>query len=630
MKGDKKRKKTCFKKGYSPHNKGKVTESRQNTVTPIVKWKRLPHNISQCALRRAEKEPSTSSCFVRYLRPKVPGTYTYADKYKKAVIARPESDSYRIFHPAMTEKLWNTAVSEHRQLHPLCKGMLIFDNRKEMKVGLAWKESLKCTTCSYTSASHKLYKEVESPYSINPGPKPATLNAAVHTGLMTTSIGSTGFRNILLHMNIPVPSTSSMQRQANRASDIVTSVNEADMMTRRDNLIKMNADLGLESNAPVMVEADGRYNNALQAGAGKTPFQPATQCVYTVCENQTVDKQIIGINIKNKLCQNGQKYFAKQGKLLGHKGPMVCPNHPKPCTANLPIDSSIGDESQWCEETFKSMNNDKIPITVKYLTTDLDSRAGEALRTLKSQTGTDDLVNLKCSRHLSQSQRRRTQNTNFSETMFPGKTKQTRDSLQKNFSYDLTRRCTKEFNLCYQAYCGDINLMKKKFSHISQAVIMCIQGNHSNCKKHSFACTGLLKGKWNMSFMPQGSHLQLSECDKAQMKDLILLRLGEKATDATKFNTNTQKVESVNRAYSRTNPKNVTWSRNVNGRLHTAAHMLNCNFVNSTLSRLEAIGAPATAGSNVVRQMESVHAKNKYCKLYQQSIEHKKKKSCEA
>ena len=74
------------------------------------------------------------------------------------------------------------------------------------------------------------------------------------------------------------------------------------MKTRLENLKKINELKGATQNV-INVEADGRYNNPIYSGAGKTPFQPGTQCAYTVVENVTSDKQIVALATPNKLCQ---------------------------------------------------------------------------------------------------------------------------------------------------------------------------------------------------------------------------------------------------------------------------------------------------------------------------------------
>ena len=40
----------------------------------------------------------------------------------------------------------------------------------------------------------------------------------------------------------------------------------------------------------------------MYSGVGRTPFQPATQAVLSLAENETLVKQIIAIQTENKLC----------------------------------------------------------------------------------------------------------------------------------------------------------------------------------------------------------------------------------------------------------------------------------------------------------------------------------------
>ena len=37
----------------------------------------------------------------------------------------------------------------------------------------------------------------------------------------------------------------------------------------------------------IATQSDGMFNNPLYSGIEKTPFQPATQCSYSVVENET-------------------------------------------------------------------------------------------------------------------------------------------------------------------------------------------------------------------------------------------------------------------------------------------------------------------------------------------------------
>ena len=254
MKAGHRRNKTSFQRGHIPHNKGCKVTTEPTTNTP-ERWTRLPRELQENLNERLQQEPGLEAeVNVKLLRPAPPST-TYLDWYASPKHDRPNMDSYRILHAERTEKLWNDSMREHLLHKPDCTGQLIFDAEKEKKVGLAWQESLKCTVCDYISRKQKLYKEATSNNS-QPGQKAANINLAAQAGLMTTSIGNTALRNILLHMNIPAPARKSMQRNSNRVNDIITKLNEENMREQRGQIIRNNKLLGLSEKTPIMMEAD--------------------------------------------------------------------------------------------------------------------------------------------------------------------------------------------------------------------------------------------------------------------------------------------------------------------------------------------------------------------------------------
>jgi hypothetical protein len=59
------------------------------------------------------------------------------------------------------------------------------------------------------------------------------------------------------------------------------------MQERRQKLLNLNKIRGFGESHPISVSGDARYNNRLESGVGKTPFQPATQSVYCISEKGT-------------------------------------------------------------------------------------------------------------------------------------------------------------------------------------------------------------------------------------------------------------------------------------------------------------------------------------------------------
>ena len=101
-------------------------------------------------------------------------------------------------------------------------------------------------------------------------------------------------------------------------------------------------------------------------------------------------------------------------------------------------------------------------------------------------------------------------------------------------------------------------------------------GDHSQCPKKSFVCK---RGKiYRFTFLPakaKGS-LIINGDNIKTIRKILVSRTCHKALWSTRFETSTQKAESVNSAFKTTNPKHsVTFSRNARFRDHSAIHMVN-------------------------------------------------------
>jgi hypothetical protein len=65
-----------------------------------------------------------------------------------------------------------------------------------------------------------------------------------------------------------------MQNAGIYVSKTTVQVNETDMQERRQKLLNLNKIHGFNESHPISVSGDARYNNRLESGMGKTPFQP--------------------------------------------------------------------------------------------------------------------------------------------------------------------------------------------------------------------------------------------------------------------------------------------------------------------------------------------------------------------
>lgn len=595
MKGHRKHRRSGFSLGNDNYKRRNVI-SKENEIAG--KYVRLDKRDFEALCRRSKDgviygvDADGQMASVRLLRPKsskMCKSNGNEDKLKS------DGDVYKLHHQGLLQTFFNDCFKEHRDLFPTCDGDLFMDRGSEVKMGLCWKEKMICSKCTFISECKKLYYEVAKD---GRGVKPAIPNIGIQVGLSQSMISNTACRRILMSAHIPAPCMSAMQKNTNTVHEKIVRLNESDMSTRRRQLHANNELLDLPRDAPIRVEADGRYNNSLQSGAGKTLFQAGTQAVYTMVENQTCNKQIIAISTQNKLCTTAAKM-----KNLGLN--VICPDHEGHCTRTYLPETSIGNEALMAETCIEKLITDDEPTFVKYVTLDGDStaftgicRASERLRAPVEPQRLSD------TRHLSQSQCRQMAKASWSSTMFPGKTKCEREKLMKRFCLDVTKQCTSAYERCYSDCIGDQSMMVHKLSFATDAMIECYSGNHDMCRRKSYTCPGLRK-KWNMPFLPVGCHLELNAEDKRTLRKCIDYKLGRVAVTRQKFNTNSQKAESINRSYTSTNPKCVTMCRNFVGRVHSAAHSLNNGPGTSIALKLEAVGAPLPVSSRIRSQLKS-------------------------
>ena len=103
-------------------------------------------------------------------------------------------------------------------------------------------------------------------------------------GLSQTSLGNNGLRKILASANTPPPSCKSLQKTSNIVMAKAEKLKEADMSHRCRQLVDINHPRGSKSPHDISVQCDGMYNNPLYSRIRETPFEMATQTVYSFAE----------------------------------------------------------------------------------------------------------------------------------------------------------------------------------------------------------------------------------------------------------------------------------------------------------------------------------------------------------
>ena len=476
-------------------------------------------------------------------------------------------DEYIIINISCLEGAWNSSNQQHRVNSPQCLGFL--NMQKELQSCLSTSWSLRCDSCTFHSETYRMFKTVPTAAR---GRKPSSLNRALGVALVKSPIGATVFSEIFLTLGINPGSVQGLTDIINAGSEICTNLCDQNTAAERQKLKHV---------PDVAIEGDARYNNHIN---GNTPFQAGTQVTWTVCENVSPEKKIIHVVTENKLCT--------QGARLRTKGEHVsCPeSHPGLCTATMKASESIGSEGRLASQSACVLKKEEIPL--KIFTTDCDCEMANAFK--------EHFPNaewLKDSVHFSRSQKKAIKAAKFSDTMFPG-TKVNRQRNQRWFAEDVRQRCCAEMtaaiNRSTHMKDGSLKIAKTNafLLQTPQAIVDCYQGNCHSCRDSSLVCSGESSYAWPKHFQSSRSknQLNMTDSDKVLLKRLICKRLGPEAVKQTYLNTNTQKTEAVHRAYSKTNPKNITSPRNFAGRIGAAVLNVNLGFAGSTCLVQSAVG----------------------------------------
>lgn len=549
---------------------------RPQTRTQISK-------TGKCILKDVASAIETTGPIMQ-LRPRTACTVPEKDNPSKQ-----EQNSYRMLHMGKTCEMFNTAYQQHKLQSPKCPTYLEFDFDAEQQKGVCWKETLKCRYCNFRSGQNNLYEEMQTD---SRGPKTAKPNISLWVALMDNPIMGTSLQEIFLALNCPAPSYTGLQRNGGKVGPRMVEMVKEDLRRERTYLKDTLENCGYPRLTPIPVEGDGRYNNPLYWSRDRNPFQPATQSTYTISENVTSDKKIIGVTAKNKLCRKRTK---------GSR----CPEHPGKCSASLTMDAPIGCEHLATEEICHDFLTDREPTLISHMTTDGDSAAFRGVQKAMREHG-QTVEALRDTRHLAQSQKKAADNAKFSQNMFPGRTATERQATKRKFSVDLMKRCTAEYDIAQKIFCGDSEKLIHTLSFATDAIVECYSGRcGGTCTEHSLVCSGLPTDCWPKEYLPPNSRtLNPTLEDEETIRRLVDFRFSRSTITTTRYGTNTQKSEALHRGYSKSNPKNVTCAVSFEPQIYSAIHRMNHGPGKSTVLKCAALGAPLPEDTRVTRQLE--------------------------
>ncbi|CAC5405295.1 unnamed protein product [Mytilus coruscus] len=135
----------------------------------------------------------------------------------------------------------------------------------------------------------------------------------------------------------------------------------------------------------------------------------------------------------------------------------ICPGHQGHCSANLKPWDSIGNEKLYGKLLTDQITKDEQPLVIGQLTTDGDSHTYRGFIKTYNEVVNLTPENLRDLRHLASTQLRTIDEADFSEFMFPGRTKADRVKIHRILSLDLTNRCTVEYNFAVKESVGKLD-----------------------------------------------------------------------------------------------------------------------------------------------------------------------------
>ncbi|CAH1245534.1 Hypp7504 [Branchiostoma lanceolatum] len=624
---------TVFKKGYTPHNKG-MKIRHVTPATPV--YRRVSEDnfeLLQDTDRRGNllirpKKVALEKRRVMLLRPKKEPCSKIARAVARGYTRDDARDDnlddlvgYRIWLARDAVKACTKAQRDHDQEHPTCKALVRLSAKLERKVGLATSETFVCDKCKYKSKGKKFYDEIDKDagQGCRRGRKVAVPNMAVQVALANSSIGVAAFRQFAAAMDLPVPVSSQMRKNARKYSDLMVRENERDMKAWSEKVKEMNSILGNAPDSPIKGEADSRYKSALYAGLGKKPGQPSPHAHSTFCEGVTARRLILAHFLAQKQCSTCQRQQLRRKRVRPGR---VQKAKKHKCTANLKQHDVIGNEELAGREIGKKLLANK--VLVSHILTDGDSHFAKGLSEVMMEARGKRTKPLRDFVHMGRSVAKAVRHGTWSKEMFPGNTAARRNKIKSRFAEELRVRLNAEHDSAVLKFGKRRQKMEAAMEDVMDAIPSCYMGTHDFCSTHSMVCNARRRWKTDRRYLPVKC-LHPNSSDIKELRRIMEKRLGKKALESTRYCMDSNKAESVNRQSSKNVPKSGNWIETLPGRFSTTVHSSNNGPALSIVKRRAAAGIPLSPMSPTVKALESMERDRLYRRKYRNEPECKQR-----
>ncbi|CAK8689826.1 unnamed protein product [Clavelina lepadiformis] len=450
-----------FSKGHRFYER-KESVPRSSAESKL-KWKR-PSDSEMISL----KHPNTGDILGHHLLRPLVKEESLIEQLADANEGTESFVGNRIMSCARLEEILSDICNGHNCQSPFCEAK--FKGNWEEIRGCGSIVKFKCLCCDFVSQSFATFDKVSGQENRSMWQSNSKVNLQLACGIMLSGLSQRSAQAFLSCLDLPSPNLKRLSRYCKKTSDLVSKCNEDDMRDRRISLKERNLRVGLPSKAKVSVEADSRFNVGL-AAAPKQPTQPATQVVSVMAENVTPKKSIIAIGMKTK-------------ERAGRKSTDVRSND------QFPIGVPPGNmERTLGEQLAKDLQRDAIDVDV--LTTDNDSKFLEGFSKQMENSQKEQVTRQVCCVHTFRSLGRRMKQLKLG-TLFPARdtNRTVAARSQKKFALECQSRLFAEYKVCILKYGNNIDEMAAKLLGAADAMLGCLQGDHSDCKRLSFVCRG--------------------------------------------------------------------------------------------------------------------------------------------
>ena len=170
---------------------------------------------------------------------------------------------------------------------------------------------------------------------------------------------------------------------------------------------------------------------------------------------------------------------------------------------------------------------------------------------------------------------------------------------------DLAWRCQAEFTQAFNKFPNDTLKFKAALSYTCDAIVNCYHGHYNLCHIYSVLCMKKCNTTWLQRSPFLKKDFTIESCDESLklVRKCVEYRLGPAVLEKTKMNTNTQKVEAINRSMRRSLQNHLTFWRKIPGRAHSAAHNINNGPDESIYKLCKVVGSPIPSGTRVSRAL---------------------------